>query len=108
MTAPETWLPINDAARVAGISAKALRRRIERGTVTSEMHADRRRRVLVQSIAGADPAPAPADPATPAPQQVAELLKAIEAELAGAGPLLAWRFTRAQRRVSESIGATAG
>ena len=68
MTAPQTWLPIADAAKAAGVSAKALRRRIERDTVVSELREDGRRYVVVESIGSGDapgapprrgPAPAP-------------------------------------------------
>lgn len=96
MSAPETWLPISDAARAAGISAKALRRRIERGTVTSEMHDDGRRRVLLQSIDGDDPAPAPGNRGTPLPRQLEELLRRVEELAAENGRL------RALTQIAES------
>src|SRR4051794_27704022 len=89
MSAAETWLPISDAARVAGISVKALRRRIERGTVTSELHDDGRRRVLVQSIADDGPAPAPARRGAPVPPQLEEVLQRVEQLAAENGRLRA-------------------
>jgi hypothetical protein len=141
MGAPQTWLPISDAARVAGISAKALRRRIERGTVVSELRADGRRHVAVESINGhyAPGAPVPLPRRGLAEGQVEgqllerleelaaengrlraltaiaestehrltdELhaqrarvleLQALEAELAAAGPIRAWRIARRRR-----------
>jgi hypothetical protein len=96
MTAPQTWLPIDDAARAAGISPKALRRRIERGTVTSEMRSDGRRHVHVESIHSPVPAPprGQRDPGFPA--NVEALLHRLEELAAENGRL------RALTQIAES------
>lgn len=54
-----TWLPIRDAAKAGNLTEKALRRRVERGTVDSELRDDGRRYVRVQSITDEHPAPPP-------------------------------------------------
>lgn len=53
-----TWLLTRDAAKAGGVTDKALRRRIERGTVVSELREDGRRYVLVDSITDEPPRPA--------------------------------------------------
>lgn len=59
MNAPQTWLPVAEAAIAGGLSEKALRRRIERGTVESRVDADGRRLVLLSSVRGEGPSPTP-------------------------------------------------
>lgn len=56
MNAPQTWLPVPEAALAAGISEKALRRRIERGTVDSERDREGRRLVRLDSLRSPFPA----------------------------------------------------
>ncbi len=72
MNAPQTWLPVADAARVAGISEKALRRRIERETVDSERDGEGRRLVRLDSLRSPFPAvPRPAGDPVDSPVSLA-------------------------------------
>ncbi len=90
---PETWLPVEDAALAARISAKALRRRIERGTVLSERRQNGRRYVLLSSIEQeTSPLPRPAgEPGTSpvSPPGIGEVLARIEVLAAENGRLKA-------------------
>jgi hypothetical protein len=99
MTAPETWLPIAEAAVYGGCSVKALRRRVERGTVTSERREDGRRYVLLSSLAPRGHAPSRPEGNAPevAPQPaIGELLARLESLAAENGKL------RALTEVAES------
>ena len=83
-----TLMSIRDAARASGLSPKALRRRIERGTLGSVLVAGRRRipvddlvrRGLVPD--GADPASADGAAATYDPAAMARRLRALESRVA--------------------------
>ncbi len=99
MTAPETWLPIAEAAVYSGCSVKALRRRVERGTVVSERRENGRRYVLISSLPPrehAPPRPAGNTPAIPPQQAVGELLARLESLAVENGKL------RALTEVAES------
>ena len=89
-----TLMSIRDAARASGLSPKALRRRIERGTLGSVLVGGRRRipvddlvrRGLVPGAAGspaAEPAVELHDPAT-----LARRLRALEARVAALEAML--------------------
>lgn len=47
-TTDGAWLQVGDAAKAASVTPKALRRRIERGTVESELRDDGVRLVRVE------------------------------------------------------------
>jgi hypothetical protein len=99
MAAPETWLPIAEAAVYGGCSVKALRRRIERGTVTSERRENGRRYVLISSLTPrghAPPRPAGNAPAAAPQPAIGELLARLESLAAENGKL------RALTEVAES------
>ncbi len=99
MATPETWLPIAEAAVYGGCSVKALRRRIERGTVTSERRENGRRYVLISSLTPRGHAPPRPEGQAPlhAPQPaMGELLARLETLAAENGKL------RALTEVAES------
>ncbi len=99
MAAPETWLPIAEAAVYGGCSVKALRRRVERGTVVSERRENGRRYVLLSSLAPRGHAPPRPEGNAPevAPQAaMGELLERLESLAAENGKL------RALTEVAES------
>jgi hypothetical protein len=99
MATPETWLPIAEAAVYGGCSVKALRRRIERGTVTSERRENGRRYVLISSLTPrghAPPRPAGNTPAAAPQPAIGELLARLESLAAENGRL------RALTEVAES------
>ncbi len=77
MSAPQTWLPVADAARVAGISEKALRRRMERGTVQAETDQQGRRVVLTASLASRRSAPPRPDGNAPVSAPVPGLVEVL-------------------------------
>ncbi len=94
---PETWLPVADAARVARLSVKAVRRRIERGTCAHERREGGRVFVLLSSLAAVpSPAPRPAGEPGISPPGIAEVLVRIEYLAAENGRL------RALTEVAES------
>lgn len=97
--APETWLPIPEAAKYARLTQKALRRRIERGTVVSQRWEDGRRYVLLSSVEKDVPSPPrPAgEPRDQSPEwSIGEVLARLEALAAENGKL------RALTEVAES------
>jgi DNA-binding transcriptional MerR regulator len=99
MATPETWLPIVEAAVYGGCSVKALRRRIERGTVISERRENGRRYVLISSLTPrghAPPRPAGNTPAAAPQPAIGELLARLESLAAENGKL------RALTEVAES------
>lgn len=99
MAAPETWLPIAEAAIYGGCSVKALRRRIERGTVVSERRENGRRYVLLSSLQARGHAPPRPEGNAPdvAPQPAIGVLLARLEELAAENGKL-----RALTEVAES------
>jgi hypothetical protein len=99
MSAPETWLPIAEAAVYGGCSVKALRRRVERGTVVSERRENGRRYVLISSLlprGHAPPRPAGNTPVAAPQPAIGELLARLESLAAENGKL------RALTEVAES------
>ncbi len=99
MASPETWLPITEAAVYGGCSTKALRRRIERGTVVSERRENGRRYVLLSSLQArghAPPRPEGNAPALAPQPAIGELLARLETLAAENGKL------RALTEVAES------
>jgi hypothetical protein len=99
MATPETWLPIAEAAVYGGCSVKALRRRVERGTVVSERRENGRRYVLISSLTPrghAPPRPVGNAPLLAPQPAIGELLARLESLAAENGKL------RALTEVAES------